>query len=523
MTASRPSLLARFLPAPAGAALVLVTLTVGCGDPGPAGFISTSASAIGITHVRVIDGTGAPATPDQTVLIDHGRIREVGDAAAVRVPAGIHVIDGTGRTLLPGFVGMHEHLFYQLSPPSSGEVVVPVQAAFARLYLASGVTTIRTAGTVDFDGDLRIKQQIDAGRLPGPAIYLTGAYLNAQPGDPDPDRIAREVSDQADRGATSFKAYTSLRTSELRAAIEAAHARGLTITGHLCAVGFREAAAMGIDNLEHGLAVDTELYDGKQPDVCPDQGAAVDQLAHADSRLDARIDQTIADLVRHGVAVTSTLPVFESFTGHESAFDPRLPEVLAPRLRKPYEAARAGWIDPDSRRSRMWAAMLTREMQFERAFVAAGGRLMAGVDPTGWGGVVAGFGDQREIELLVAAGLTPEGAIRVATRNGADFLKAGDRIGSIAVGRQADLVLVSGDPSVRISDVRNVEMVFKDGVGYDPAALVASTRGTVGRLELRHVFRWPYNLMFVAVLALLARILSRQRRRRHVLLPALAH
>lgn len=165
----------------------------------------------------------------------------------------------------------------------------------------------------------------------------------------------------------------------------------------------------------------------------------------------------------------------------------------------------------------MWSVLLSKEMQFERLFVAAGGRLLAGVDPTGWGGVLAGFGDQRELELLVDAGLTPESAIRVASLNGADFLYQGEHLGSIAAGNLADLVLVRGNPSARISDVRTVELVFKDGVAFDPRALVESTQGTIGAIEMRHILRWPYNVLLPGLVALLiARIVSNRSRRRKV-------
>jgi imidazolonepropionase-like amidohydrolase len=474
-------------------------LSTACGEPPAQTFISVNAPAIAITHVRVIDGSGAPATEDQTVVIEDGRIRTIGNAAFARPPADARVVDGHDRTLIPGLVGMHDHLFYEV-----GDALYPAQAAFARLYLASGVTTIRTAGSVDLGGELEFKRQVDSGRMPGPKIYVTGTYLNRTGAEPDPERISREVNQQADRGATSFKAYTSLRRAELDAAIRAAHARGLKVTGHLCAVGFREAAAMGIDNLEHGLLVDTEFDPAKEADACPDQGEFLTPLMQADVITDGRVRGTIAALVNHGVAVTSTLAVFEAFTAEESAFDARLPGVLAARLRKQYDVARTQWTDRDAPWPRAWQRLLTKEMQFERAFVAAGGRLMAGADPTGWGGVVAGFGDQRELELLVEAGFTPEAAIRIATSNGADFLNEGDHIGTIAPGYQADLVLVRGNPSRQISAVRNVEAVFKDGLGYDPSALIAASQGTVGRLELRHVFRWPYNVLLTGLLSLLS-------------------
>jgi hypothetical protein len=127
-----------------------------------------------------------------------------------------------------------------------------------------------------------------------------------------------------------------------------------------------------------------------------------------------------------------------------------------------------------------WPAAFKKEMEFEHAFVQAGGLLLAGLDPTGMGGVIAGFGDQREVELLVEAGFTPVEAIHIATFNGAQYLGEADKIGTIAPGRQADLVVIKGDPSKKIEDIENVETVFKDGIGYDSAKLIESVRGVVG-------------------------------------------
>jgi imidazolonepropionase-like amidohydrolase len=399
---------------------------------------------------------------------------------------------------------MHDHLFYQLEPGGATSVV-PAQRTFAMLYLASGVTTIRTAGTLDLDADARIKRQIDAGEEPGPKVHLTGAYLQATTAAPDPDGIARQVATDADRGATSFKAYTTLRASELKAAITAAHDRGLTITGHLCAVGFREAAALGIDNLEHGIAVDTEFYAGKRPDECPDQWKAFEALLRMKPG-DSRIQQTIDVLVRDGVAVTSTLAVFEAYAIDESDIDPRVPVLVSARLRDTFQAARDRRRDGQKAGQSWYAGVLRQEMAFERAFVRAGGKLLAGADPTGWGGIVAGYGDQRGLELLVSAGFSPEESIAIATSNGARFLH--DRtVGSIAEGLQADLVVLQGNPSRDIRDVRNVELVFKDGVAYDPERLVAAAAGTLGEFPLERLFTWPVIMM----LALLATIVAVER------------
>jgi hypothetical protein len=141
----------------------------------------------------------------------------------------------------------------------------------------------------------------------------------------------------------------------------------------------------------------------------------------------------------------------------------------------PRRDPKTGDVVPDP-----FPAAFSLEMKFERAFVKAGGLLLAGEDPTGIGGDLAGFGDQREVELLVEAGFTPLEAIHIATANGAQYLGELDRIGTIAPGKQADLVVIKGDPSKKIDDIENVETVFKDGVGYDSAKLIESVRGLVG-------------------------------------------
>jgi len=499
-------------------ALGLITLTIasGCGRNRVDQFVRLPARPIALTHVRVIDGTGRPSNDDQTIVIRDGRIRSVGPSSTAVVPPDAQVVALVGRTVMPGLVGMHEHLFYQIERPPSDTLVVAAQAAFAKLYLAAGVTTIRTAGTIDFAGDLHIKRRVDEGVEPGPTIHVTGPYLNGIGDEPNAAAIRRQVIEAADRGATSFKAYTTLRSAELRAAIEAAHERGLTVTGHLCAVGFLEAAALGIDNVEHGIVFDTELYSRKQRDQCPNQSDAFGEILGMEIT-DAAVQRTIADLVRHGVAVTSTLAVIESYTGRQAALDPRVPDVLSPRLQVAYHAAQSAWADPNGGWPRAWAGILKKEMQFERAFVRAGGRLMAGVDPTGWGGVVAGFGDQRELELLVEAGLSPELAINVATANGAAFLGQRD-IGTIAAGNRADLAIVRGDPSVHIADVRNVEIVFKDGVGYDSAALVAATAGSITDYDVTRLLRWPWNVMLAGLLLWLVMRIAPLRRQHPVAL-----
>jgi hypothetical protein len=287
----------------------------------------------------------------------------------------------------------------------------------------------------------------------------------------------------ADAGATSFKAYMNITRAELRAAVEEAHKRGLKVTGHLCSVGYREAAEIGIDNLEHGLFADSEFVPDKQADRCPPGGAVSASLRQLDLNGPAA-RETIRTLVSKNVAITSTLPVFEaagaplaqSGIGAASALlNPRVLGVMSTDARVRYLQARARVSSaPD------FVALLRKAMDFERAFVQAGGLLIAGLDPTGNGGIVAGFGDLREVELLVEAGFTPLEAIRIASLNGAKFLGEDARIGSVAAGKQADLMVVRGNPAAHIGDIEQVEMVFKDGVGYDSEKLIQSVQGLVG-------------------------------------------
>ncbi len=310
----------------------------------------------------------------------------------------------------------------------------------------------------------------------GPYLEGKGAFTPQMHQLADAADARKTVEFWADQGATSFKAYMNITRDELKAADDAAHARKIKVTGHLCSVGFREAAALGIDDLEHGIVVDTELFPGKQPDVCPDGTAVLADLAKRDAN-DAGIRETIAALVSKKVAVTSTLPVFELLVGGRPTAEPRVLASMSADARIAYLTARTRRVED---KKSLWPALFKLEMGFERDFFRAGGLLLAGPDPTGIGGVVAGYGDQREVELLVEAGLTPLEAIRVATANGAAFLGEAERFGTLAPGKRADLVVVNGDPSKTIADVEKVELVFKDGVAYDPAKLVESVRGLVG-------------------------------------------
>jgi enamidase len=440
------------------------------------GFIKVDAPVVALTNVRIVDGTGAPARQNQTVVLRDGRIAAVGDAAAVKPPEGATVLESTGKTVIPGLIMVHEHLYYPTGPNVYGQL----GQSFIRLYLAGGVTTMRTGGNVNGFMDLNLKRLIDAGQQPGPAIDATAPYLNGP--NPflqmrtltDAEDAKRQVSYWADMGATSFKAYMHISRAALGAAIDEAHKRRMKVTGHLCSVTYSEAADLRIDNLEHGFLASTDFVADKQPDTCPGQGRGQQSVAAIDPE-SAPFKALVKKLVDAGVALTSTLTVFETFTPGRPV-PPGL-DVLVPQLKEQFEQGHARIAKNDQS---LYIKLLPKAMALELAFAKAGGMLIAGTDPTGSGGVVPGYSNQRQIELLVEAGFTPLEAISIATLNGAKYLGRQAQVGSIAIGKQADLVVLNGDPSTTIADIRKVETVFKQGVGFDPAKLVESVRGRVG-------------------------------------------
>jgi imidazolonepropionase-like amidohydrolase len=455
-------------------------------------YLRVSTPRVILAHVRVIDGTGHAPVEDRNVIVEHGKITAIRPGADVESVAETTVLDLHGYSVIPGLVGMHDHLFYIARPNldehglSEPPVVVPeMMFSSPRLYLAAGVTTIRTTGSVETYTDLNLKHEIDAGKLIGPHIDVTGPYLEG-PDSPflqmhrlsSADEARQLVNYWADRGVTSFKAYMHITRAELKAAIDAAHKRHIKVTGHLCSVTYEEAADLGIDDLEHGFYVNTQLDPNKQPDVCPPRSGVTTLQKMTPGGPEATA--LIAKLVKRHVAITSTLPVFEAGVPGRPPLRQQLLDTMTPEARQAYLYIRnlrasppPGPGDP--------AEMLKRDMALEHAFVAAGGLLLAGPDPTGNGGVLPGFGDQREVELLVEAGFSPVEAIQIATLNGATYLGQQDRIGSIAEGKNADLVVIKGNPASRIEDIENVEIVFKDGVGFDSPKLFDSVKGRYGQ------------------------------------------
>jgi imidazolonepropionase-like amidohydrolase len=446
--------------------------------------IAVRADVIALTHARVIDGRGTPAREDQTLILRGGKIADVGEVSAIAIPAGAHVIELRGKTVLPGLVMLHEHLYFTSRASTTAPFHVnEMEFSFPRLYLACGLTTIRTGGCIEPYTDLQVKHRIETGALPGPKLHLTAPYLEGAPSAiaqlhhvDGPEDAARLVNFWADKGFTSFKLYMHLSRESAAAAIHAAHERGLKVTGHIGALMYREAADLGIDNLEHGFFAATDFVRGKKPDELPNPAAAQASLEELD--VDGpEAAALIQHLIAKHVALTSTLPVFEASVAGRPILSARELEAFAPTARENYVKT---WARINATHDARAAAVFKKMLALERKFFAAGGLLVAGTDPTGYGGVIAGHGSLRELELLVEAGLSSVEAIQVASFNGARFLGIENQVGSIEVNKAADLVVVDGNPAVNITELRKIETVFKDGVGYDAKKLIDSVKGCVG-------------------------------------------
>lgn len=443
-------------------------------------YVSVAEPAVALTNVTVLDGTGAPARRGMTVVIRDGRIAAVGPVGSTVVPTGVRVMDLPGHTVIPGLIGVHNHLFYT----AAGGRRVEAAVTSTRLYLASGVTTIRTTGSNAPYNDINIKSRIDRGMAPGPRIHITAPYFTgagnggymAEIGSPEQAR--RFVNYWGDEGATWLKSYTSIRSVDLAAIIDEAHKRGMKVTGHICSVSFQEAVALGIDNLEHGLPTASDFAPGKEADRCPNNiMVTATSLTNANPQV-AAWNQTIRAMIDKNVSMTSTLAVYEPGFQNRPPRDERAMVAMAPEVRDAYLAQRR--VIDENPNPALTEGMLKNAMAFERAFHAAGGNLAAGVDPTGIGGALPGYGDQRNYELLIEAGFTPAQVVQIMTLNGAKVLGVDRELGSIEVGKLADLVVVRGDLTADPTVIKETVVVFKDGVGFNPVPLIASVKGRVG-------------------------------------------
>ena len=436
-------------------------------------YVTVSAPAFVLRNVTLVDGTGGPPQRGVSVVVEEGRITQIG--TNVDIPQDADVLTYSGHTLIPGLFGLHDHMYY--SGQGRG-----AQMSFTgpRLYLGAGVTTVRTTGSRQPYAEINLKAEIDKGRLPGPRIHITAPYITGGEGATgmtllnSPEQARRFVAYWGEEGATWIKAYTGIRRAEMAAVVDEAHTRGMKVTGHICSISFAEAVDMGFDNIEHGLHTASDYNPDKEPDKCPPNNRMV--ALNVDVR-GPEVEATFRKMIDAGVAMTSTLPVYEMSYPNRDVRDPRALEAMTPEIRELYLADRDR-IDNDP--NALSVDLFKNAMAYEVRFVEMGGVLANGVDPTGRGGALAGYGDQRGVELLVEAEFTFAQAIQIASLNGAKILGVDDDLGSIEVGKVADMVLLRGDLTGDPSIIRNTVTVFKDGVGYDSRTLLDEVKGQVG-------------------------------------------
>ena len=437
-------------------------------------------------NALLIDGKGTAAKPHQTVIISNGKINWVGDDAKAIIPKGANVVDLNGKTLMPGLVMLHEHTYisaHSIEPRYAKLRQVPF--TFPRLYLAAGATTIRTCGSIEPYSDIRIKKDIDLGLLPGPNMELTAPYIEGKSSrfpqmkeNKTPADAAAFVNYWADQGFTSFKAYMGVDKPTLKAAIDAAHKRLLKITGHLDIVTYKEAASLGMDNLEHGFMASTDFAVDKKENEPPATGAAIKSLSNLDIHSDS-VKQFIQFLIDKKMSITSSLAVFEGATTTQPQPNQDALNAMSPDTRDFYLQRLA--TTKSAKGPTAYDKAFANATKMEKMFYDMGGLLSVGTDPTGNGGTLAGYGNWRAIELLVEAdGFTPLEAIKIATQNGSIALGFDKTIGTIETGKAADLLIIDGDPSKNISDLRKVQWVFKNGIGYNSKKLFDSVKGKVG-------------------------------------------
>lgn len=425
---------------------------------------------IALVDAAVIDGSGTPMQSAQTVILRDGLIESISATATTTVPDGAKVLAMQGKTLIPGIVGTHNHTHMP------GNVILQYTAP--RLYLASGVTTIQTTGSAAPYVEMNLARSIARGLEPGPEIIHTGPYMTGPDGNwvmtiPESEKAIRHFVDYwADQGVRWFKAYRHIRPEDLATLIEAAHARGARVTGHLCSVTYEEAAMMGIDAIEHGFLSSYDHATKRTAGTCSGGRSYRSTLA-IDGPEVQRLHRV---LIENGVAISTTPAIFEAQSPHRPGADERTLAAMSPEFVRRYhqqqqrmKAKGKDWYFKEG-----W---LERALAYDLAFFRAGGLLTAGPDP----GLhnLPGFGDQRNFELFVEAGFTVEEAIKVMTANGAQLLGRTD-IGRIAPGARANIVVLDGDLSKNANVIRHTELVFKDGMAYDPLKLLEDVRGQIG-------------------------------------------
>jgi imidazolonepropionase-like amidohydrolase len=438
-------------------------------------------SQLAITHVTVIDATGRPPQPDQTVLIEAGHITRVGTQATIKVPKTARTIDASGRFLLPGFWDMHVHLAGINADPSwSQQVLLP-------LLLANGITGVRDMGG-DLGTLLSWQRDAESGTLLAPHIVAAGPFLAAS-GKKTPEQYpihnieeARAaVDDLKKRGANFIKIISMPSRQAFFAVADESKKQNIPFVGHLpFEIGAIEASDAGMHSIEHFLYSAFALsFSSKEAELRPrlvqaeknGDSTAWEQIAHeADATYSPeKAAALIQTLKKNGTWVTPTLASLD-ITAHPENWktDDPLLAFVPPALRKE-------WRDSiDDAQIRQHAAWLGRQASNDWKLTGelhhAGVPLLVGsdsLDPF----VIPGDSFHHELAEFVRAGFTPMEALQAATRGAAQFLGRDKEFGTVETNHSADLVLLSANPVENIANTRKVWAVIRNGDYYDRNAL----------------------------------------------------
>ena len=443
--------------------IALALLAAACTPDGPQSELLDGDNLMVLAGATLIDGTASAPLPNSVIVIEGERILRIGLVGDFRYGDGVTVEDLSGKFILPGFVDVHVH-------PRLG-----AEADTMRMLLEFGITSIRIPG-VGFDGHdtlgLELRNKIEMGKMIGPRITTGGKIIEGPtksfPDDVEvhsADEMRAEVRRQADLEVDLVKLYWNTSPEFVRAAIDEAHGRGLQVLGHLRATSWTEAARAGIDGLLHSAA-DGPFWEL----VPPEQREGLRALTGR--RKYARFAALIEALVNNGVAVDPTLVIMQTLYFGD---DLRILERLEPDLASPniLESWGEGWQEgnpvlvDNPQELTFGKGVFSIAREIVRRFHEGGVHLAVGTD-VGMPWITPGVSFHREMELLVEAGIAPADVLVMATRNGAETIRASNERGTIALGKLADLIVLGKSPIDDIRNTRSIEAVYKGGKFYRP-------------------------------------------------------
>ena len=432
-------------------------------------YIKYSKKTIAFTNATLIDGTGNDIKRNQTIIVENGLFKALGSTNNTAIPKEILTINLNGKTVIPGIIGMHNHLHIP-GFPYVGDIA-------AKLYLANGVTTIQTCGAASPYKELELAKKIALGKHIGPDIIPSAPFITGEGGNPNmiipknENHLKDTMQHWINQGVKWFKVYRNTHPNDLKIIIDEAHKNNAKVRGHLCSITFEEAAKLGIDAIEHGLNSMSDFRTGKNYGICNGDRKYIDSL---DLNSD-KVHQLLQLLVQKKVFLTSTLSIFEASIPNRIHIDNRTLEIMSPYLKSQYKENKKELESKKQDFTRN--KRLKRIMQLEYQYYKMGGLVCAGVDAGRH--VLPGFGDQRNYELLLEAGFSVEQAIQIMTGNGARALEI-NSIGTIELGKTANFVILNGDLENNATIIKNVETVFKNGIGYNPIKILNDNKGKFG-------------------------------------------